>query len=118
MSWGQIEERRAAREKREQDAAERITRAATITDQAAQERIASVLNHVYAEWANAETAEQADDITERLKQMGVSVSIAHYTGDSSYPTEYTISHPRATATGPTFDLALVEWIERLLQVKG
>ncbi len=41
--------------------------------------------------------------------------IAHFTGDSSYPTEYTLSKGLVQAVGPTLDLAMVDFIEKLLQ---
>jgi hypothetical protein len=46
--------------------------------------------------------------------MGITTSVAHYTGDSSYPTEYTLSYGKVNAVGPTFDLAVAEFIEKLL----
>jgi hypothetical protein len=113
-----VTERREKRERQEQDATQRIARAANITDQATITRIAGVMNWLHADWFNASEKEQADDMTERLAKLGVTVSIAHYTGDSSYPTEYTIRHPQATGSGPTFDLALFDWIEQLLKQKG
>jgi hypothetical protein len=60
------------------------------------------------------TFNEADKMTEKLKALGVDVRIAHYTGDSSYPTEYTIAYQGISAVGPTFDLALMEWIEKLV----
>jgi hypothetical protein len=57
-----------------------------------------------------------NQMTEKLKKLGVDVHVAHYTGDSSYPTEYTISYQGISAVGPTFDLALLEWIEKLIEV--
>lgn len=117
--------RREKRQRQEQEAAQRLTNAlqafgcSNVTDQAVQERIAGFFNYLHADWFNASDQEQADDMTERLAKLGVTVSIAHYTGDSSYPTEYTIRHPQATGTGtgPTFDLALTEFIEHLLEGK-
>ena len=45
---------------------------------------------------------------------GISITIAHYTGDSSYPTEYTLRHGDIQTMGSTLDLALVAFLERLL----
>lgn len=51
----------------------------------------------------------------QLKQLGVDVRIAHYTGDSSFPTEYTISIAGAHGMGPTFDMALMDFIGKMLK---
>jgi hypothetical protein len=107
--------RHEKRKRQEQDATSRIARAANVTDPTTRERIARILKTVYAEWGNTNDQEHAEDIAEHLARYSVSASKAHYTGDSSYPTEHTIKHERGTGTGPTFDLALVAFIERLLQ---
>ena len=52
---------------------------------------------------------------EQLGRLGIQLRIAHFTGDSSYPTEYTLRYSFVQATGPTFDLALTEFIEKLLK---
>lgn len=52
---------------------------------------------------------------EQLDQLGIQLRIAHFTGDSSYPTEYTLRYSFVTATGPTFGLALAAFIEKLLK---
>jgi hypothetical protein len=54
------------------------------------------------------------NVREKLTEGGVEVTVAHYTGDSSYPTEYTIKHGDVQTTGPTFDHALVAFLLRLL----
>jgi hypothetical protein len=64
---------------------------------------------------NEDRQHQAKMMQEHLEKMDVSVRMAHYTGDSSYPTEYTITHKLAQGSGPTFDLALLDWIEELLK---
>ena len=51
----------------------------------------------------------------RLEGLGVQFRRATFTGDSSYPVEYTLRYSFVEAAGPTFDLALVEFIERLLR---
>jgi hypothetical protein len=66
-----------------------------------------------ADIINEDRRKQADMMRERLERMGVTVSVAHYTGDSSYPTEYTPSYGKVNAVGPTFDLAVAEFIENL-----
>jgi hypothetical protein len=104
-----------ARQKREEAAARRIGQVIGWDEAAATQRLASTLNHLYADWFNAAAHDQADAMTEHLSAMGATVRIAHYTGDNSYPTEYTIEHPKARAMGPTFDLALAAWIQELLK---
>jgi len=67
-----------------------------------------------AELINADRQRQAKMLREHLESMGVQVRIVHYTGDSSYPTEYTLTHGTLSAVGPTLDLALLEFVNRLL----
>lgn len=69
-----------------------------------------------ADIINKERQRMADQMTEKLKALGVGVDVAHYTGDSSYPTEYTLDFQGIRAVGPTFDLALLEWIGKLIEV--
>ena len=53
-------------------------------------------------------------LREKLEDMGVEVRIAHFTGDSSYPTEYTLTCGTVRTNGqPTLDLAMVDLIGRL-----
>jgi hypothetical protein len=54
------------------------------------------------------------NIREKLNESGVAVTVAHYTGDSSYPTEYTVRYGDVQVVGPTFDLALIAFMLRLL----
>jgi hypothetical protein len=54
-----------------------------------------------------------DLIREKLEKLGATFSKAHYTGDNSYPTEYTIRYKNITIVQPTLDLALVVFIEQL-----
>ena len=73
-----------------------------------------------ANWKDIEAREAVrkeyeQGLREKLEGLGVQFRIAHFTGDSSYPTEYTLSIGDISAVGPTFDLALVEFIERLLK---
>jgi hypothetical protein len=107
--------RREKRKCQEQDAARCIAQTAGITDQTTIERITRILNATYAEWGNTNDQQHAEDIAEHLARYSVSARSAHFTGDSSYPTEHTIKHERGIGTGPTFDLALIAFIERLLQ---
>lgn len=68
-----------------------------------------------ADIINQDRKEQAQLMQERLERIGVQVRIAHYTGDSSFPTEYTLRYSFVEATGPTFDMAVAEFIEKLLK---
>ncbi len=53
-------------------------------------------------------------LQEKLENEGVEVKIAHFTGDSSYPTEYTLTCGTVRTNGqPTLDLAMVDLIGRL-----
>jgi hypothetical protein len=52
---------------------------------------------------------------DRLERMGVQVKIAHYSGDSSFPIEYTLRYSFVQARGPTMDMAVAEFIEKLLK---
>lgn len=54
------------------------------------------------------------NLVERLREIGVQIKEQHFTGDSSYPTEYTLRYSFVSAVGPTFGLALVEFIEKLI----
>ena len=67
---------------------------------------------------NADRIKQAALTQYRLEAIGVSVRVAHYDGDSSSPTEYTLTHGNVTAVGPTLNLALLEFVERLLKTDG
>jgi hypothetical protein len=46
--------------------------------------------------------------------MGIKVRIIHYPGDSSLPTEYTLTHGGMYGVGPTMDLAAAGFIKSLL----
>jgi hypothetical protein len=70
-----------------------------------------------ADLINADRRAQADMMRERLERVGVSCTVAHYTGDSSFPTEYTVTYGSIQAGGSTFDLALFEFVEKLLAEK-
>src|SRR5207244_3958731 len=68
-----------------------------------------------ADLINKDRAEQAQYMQKRLTRMGVSVRVTHFTGDSSFPTEWTLRYGTIYAVGPTFDLALLDFVERLLK---
>ena len=53
---------------------------------------------------------------EQLSKLGVQYRVAGpFTGDSSYPMEYHLTYGPVHAVGPTFDLAVSEFIEKLLK---
>jgi hypothetical protein len=54
-----------------------------------------------------------DLIREKLEKLGATLTKKHFTGDNSYPTEYTIRYKNITIVQPTLDLALVAFIEQL-----
>ncbi len=73
-----------------------------------------------ANWQDIEARENVrkeyeQALQQRLEALGVQFRIAHFTGDSSYPTEYSLRYSFVQAVGPTFDLALTEFIEKLLK---
>ncbi len=54
-------------------------------------------------------------LKEKLEALGITVRVATFTGDSSYPVEYTLSKGDVRTFGePTIDLAMVALIEKLL----
>jgi len=56
-------------------------------------------------------------LQDKLEELGVQVRILHFTGDNSYPTEYTLISPGTQSNAqPTLDLAMVDFIEKLLKV--
>jgi hypothetical protein len=63
---------------------------------------------------DADRDKQAKLMQERLERMGVQVRIDHHTGDSSFPTEYTLHYSFVQAVGPTLDLVLLAFTEKLL----
>ena len=74
------------------------------------------VKHFAYETRQADHKEQEQDLRERLQRLGVEVSLAHYTGDSSSPTEYELIFGPVRVAGPTMDLAVTAflqyWIER------
>jgi hypothetical protein len=78
---------------------------------------ATTQSELHAHHNNADRRKQAELMRDHLERMGVIVTSAHYTGDSSYPTEYTLTHGNIIATGPTLDLALFAFVEKLLAEK-
>ncbi len=52
-------------------------------------------------------------VSEHLAKIGATLRKEHYTGDNSYPTEYTIIYKSIHVVQPALDLALVTLIEQL-----
>jgi hypothetical protein len=67
-----------------------------------------------ADLINKERRERAAMTREQLERLGVICSVATYTGDSSYPTEYTLTYQDVRGVGPTMDMAVADFIESLL----
>ena len=76
-------------------------------------------NQHEANLINEDRAMMAAMMQENLEKMGVTCSVAHYTGDSSFPVEYTLTYSdgqgRVSAVGPTLDLAAMDFIGQLLR---
>lgn len=51
---------------------------------------------------------------ESLKKLGITVSVEHYTGDSSFSTEYVFKYGSIRVVEPTLDMALIAFISKLL----
>ncbi len=68
-----------------------------------------------ADAVNRDRQQQADMMTKHLYNLGVEVTSMNFTGDSSYPTEYYVGKQGLQGVGPTFDLALLDFIEKLLK---
>jgi hypothetical protein len=68
-----------------------------------------------ADIINADWRKQDELMQEHLEKMGVQVRIAQDTGANLYPTEYTLCYSFVEATGPTLDLALLAFTEKLLK---
>lgn len=49
-----------------------------------------------------------------LEALHINVTVQHFSGDNSYPTEYTIQYKNISVMEPRFDMALLEFIKRLL----
>ncbi len=110
-----LQKRNHARSEREHQTAQLILRQAGITkpDEALVKRIASSLNHFAVNESNIRGSEREKELTAQLQELGVQVDMKHFTGDSSYPTEYRLEYERACGYGPTFDMALMDWIQEV-----
>jgi hypothetical protein len=79
------------------------------------EQLVPALSKLYVGWWSHFLQKQGEILAKQLNDIDVEVSIAHFTGDSSFSTEYTIKTDACMAVGPTFDLALIEFTEKLLK---
>jgi hypothetical protein len=52
---------------------------------------------------------------DRLEHIGVQVSKQHFTGDNSFPTEYVVRYSFVRGMGPTLDMAIADFVEKLLK---
>jgi hypothetical protein len=69
-----------------------------------------------ADIINRERARMEQDLSAKLDNLGVKISVQHYTGDSSYPVEYTLNYRGVKGKGPVFEMALEDWLTELLKV--
>ncbi len=67
---------------------------------------------------NQDRQERAQMMQARLERLGVQVRIEHYTDDSAFPEEYTLTYGDVRGVGPTMDLAVSDFVEALLLKKA
>jgi hypothetical protein len=83
-----------------------------------EEELATAISYLYVDWGNSFTQEHASDLSALLKQAGVLVE-KHDSGSISYgdnyPTEYHISVGNVRGSGPTFDMALADFIQQQMK---
>lgn len=72
-------------------------------------------NSYEADLINEDRRKQAALMQAHLERMGTQVTITHHTGDNFYPTAFTVRYSFVEATGPTLDLALLAFTEKLLK---
>jgi hypothetical protein len=53
--------------------------------------------------------DQMESYKEQFKAIGVELQIQKCTGDSAYPTEYSLRHGKVSVIGPTLDMAVREF---------
>lgn len=76
--------------------------------------IIATIETLYAEWGNLYIEQASLRITEQLEKAGIEVRRQTFTGDSSYPTEYTIRKGQIFGLGPTFEMALIDFVTKLV----
>jgi hypothetical protein len=64
---------------------------------------------------NAERERAAKAIEEVLHNAGWEVSCMNFTGDNSFPQEYYIKKGDMEGLGPTFEMALIDLLLKLLK---
>jgi hypothetical protein len=115
-TWEDVDARQHARREREQRAAESIFNAIGLNPTEQQrERVMISLNHFAADVINADRQRLANDFSDALTEHGVEVNMAHFTADESSPTKYWLNYGDIRTPGPTFDLALLEFVLKLLR---
>lgn len=63
---------------------------------------------------NIERQRAAEAMTKHLETLGATVTVQHFTGDSSFPTEHTIEFHGVSGMGPIFEIALMNWLTALI----
>ena len=58
----------------------------------------------------------SDLLAERLREIGVQIKEQHFTGDNSYPVEYTLTYGNVSAMGPTLEMAHIALTEKLIML--
>lgn len=58
----------------------------------------------------------SDLLAERLREIGVQIKEQHFTGDNSYPVEYTLTYGSVSAMGPTLEMAHIALTEKLVML--
>src|SRR5258708_4312499 len=119
MTYDDINERHRAHKEREQKSVDTLfTAIATRPTPKQEQQALSWVTHHDFDTRQAVQSEQEQDLRAKLGDLGVAIKIAHFTGDSSYPTEYTLIYGTLRSVGPTLDLAVMEFIADLLQAFG
>ena len=118
-TYDDINARHRARKEREAKAVDALFTAIALqsTTKQEQQALAWVSHHDFDVRQSAQS-EQEQDLRAKLGELGIAIKIAHYTGDSSFPTEYTLIYGSIRAAGPTMDMAVMELVEHLLGLFG
>lgn len=59
---------------------------------------------------------EEDLIRMDLENLGAAVTKKHFTGDSSFPTEYTIKYKNILVCQPTIEMAQSEFVKKLMDL--
>lgn len=80
--------------------------------------LSQAISDLYVDWGRTLTQERVEQLSEQLTQAGIEVSLQS-TGPIShgdfYPVEHTISIDTIRGVGPTFDMALMDFAQKLLE---